>query len=182
MTPTGRRSSPRRTAHPHAGHAGAARCAIVTVSDTRTPADDRSGAELQRSLERGGHFAVARLWVRDEAPAIRRAAAGALRRRDVDAVLLTGGTGIAPRDVTAEAVAPLVQRWLPGFGELFRMLSYREVGAAAWLSRAAAGVARGKLLVILPGSPAAVRLAADRLLVPELGHALGLLRPPGRKR
>lgn len=182
MTPTGRRSPVRRRAHPHAARTAAVRCAIVTVSDTRTAADDRSGDVLQRSLERGGHVVGVRLWVRDEAPAIRRAAAGALRRRDVDAVLLTGGTGIAPRDVTPEAVAPLVARWLPGFGELFRMLSHHEVGAAAWLSRAAAGVARGKLLVILPGSPAAVRLAADRLLVPELGHALGLLRPPGRKR
>lgn len=182
MTLTGRRSAPRRRAHPHAGAAGAVRCAIVTVSDTRSAADDRSGAVLQRSLERGGHVVGARLWVRDELPAIRRAVAGALRRRDVDTVLLTGGTGIAPRDVTPEAVAPLVARWLPGFGELFRMLSYREIGGAAWMSRAAAGVARGKLLVILPGSPAAVRLAADRLLVPELGHALGILRPPGRKR
>jgi molybdenum cofactor biosynthesis protein B len=177
-----RGAAARRRAHPHAGHAGIVRCAIVTVSDTRGAADDRSGATLQRSLERGGHLVALRLWVRDDAPAIRRAAAAALRQRDVDAVVLTGGTGIAPRDVTPEAVAPLVARWLPGFGELFRMLSYREVGAAAWLSRAGAGVARGKLLIILPGSPAAVRLAADRLLVPELGHALGLLRTPGRKR
>lgn len=118
---------------------------------------------------------VSRAWVRDEAPAIRRAVRAALARRDVDAVLVAGGTGVAPRDVTPEAVAPLVQRWLPGFGEMFRMLSMRQVGSAAWLSRAAAGVARGRLLVILPGSPAAVRLAADRLLVPELAHAARLL-------
>ena len=118
---------------------------------------------------------VARTWVRDEVAAVRRRVRVALARRSVDAVLVTGGTGVAPRDVTPEAVAPLVRRWLPGFGELFRMLSYREVGGAAWLSRAAAGVAGGKLLVILPGSPAAVRLAADRLLVPELAHAARLL-------
>lgn len=150
-------------------------CAIVTVSDTRGPRDDRSGSVLQQRLERGGHRVVARAWVRDEVAAVRRRVRVALARRSVDAVLVTGGTGVAPRDVTPEAVAPLVRRWLPGFGELFRMLSYREVGGAAWLSRAAAGIAGGKLLVILPGSPAAVRLAADRLLVPELAHAARLL-------
>jgi molybdenum cofactor biosynthesis protein B len=148
---------------------------IVTVSDTRGCADDRSGDVIQQRLERGGHEVVSRDWVRDEVAAIRRSVRAALARRGVDVVLVTGGTGVAPRDVTPEAVAPLVRRWLPGFGELFRMLSYGEVGSAAWLSRAAAGVARGKLLVILPGSPAAVRLAMDRLLVPELAHAARLL-------
>jgi molybdenum cofactor biosynthesis protein B len=150
-------------------------CAIVTVSDTRGRGDDQSGDLLRRRVERGGHRVVWRQWVIDDAPAIRRVVRAALARSDVDAVLVTGGTGVAPRDVTPEAVASLVQRWLPGFGELFRALSYREVGGAAWLSRAAAGVARGRLLVILPGSPAAVRLAADRLLVPELAHAARLL-------
>jgi molybdenum cofactor biosynthesis protein B len=145
------------------------------VSDTRGRADDRSGAVLQQRLERAGHRVVSREWVRDEAPAIRRLVRRALARPAVDAVLVTGGTGVAPRDVTPEAVAPLVDRWLPGFGELFRMLSYRQVAGAAWLSRAAAGVARGRLLVILPGSPAAVRLAADRLLVAELAHVARLL-------
>ena len=150
-------------------------CSIVTVSDTRGRADDRSGAVLQERLERGGHAVISRDWVRDEVAAIRRCVRAALARRDADVVLVTGGTGVAPRDVTPEAVAPLVGRWLPGFGELFRVRSYREVGSAAWLSRAAAGVAGGKLLVILPGSPAAVRLAADRLLVPELAHVARLL-------
>ncbi|MBI3539754.1 MAG: molybdenum cofactor biosynthesis protein, partial [Candidatus Eisenbacteria bacterium] len=110
-----------------------------------------------------------------EPAAIRRAARAALRRRGVQAVILTGGTGVAPRDVTPDALAPLIERPLPGFGELFRALSYREVGSAAWLSRAGAGVARGRLLVMLPGSPAAVKLAAQRLLVPELAHVVTLL-------
>ena len=135
---------------------------------------------LQQRLERGGHRIVRRDWVADVAPAIRRRVLAALTRADVDAVLVTGGTGVAPRDVTPEAVAPLVARWLPGFGELFRTLSYEQVGGAAWLSRAAAGIAKGRLLVILPGSPAAVKLAADRLLVPELAHVarlLGRLKP-----
>jgi len=171
------RRRPVRARRARPGHAAPHRvgCAIVTVSDTRGRADDRSGAVLQQRLERGGHVVLSREWVRDEVAAIRRCVRSALARRGVDAVLVTGGTGVAPRDVTPEAVAPLVSRWLPGFGELFRMLSYREVGSAAWLSRAGAAVARGRLLVILPGSPAAVRLAADRLLVPELAHAARLL-------
>lgn len=166
------RRAPRRPAHAARHPVG---CAIVTVSDTRGPAEDRSGAVLQQRLERGGHRVVARAWVRDERPALRRCVRTLLGRRGVHAVLVTGGTGVAPRDVTPEALAPLVGRWLPGFGELFRALSYHEVGSAAWLSRAAAGIAKGRLLVLLPGSPAAVRLAADRLLVPELAHVARLL-------
>lgn len=176
---TVRRRGVVRTRPAHAAHHRVG-CAIVTVSDTRGRADDRSGDALQQRIERGGHDVLARDWVRDEIAGIRRSVRAALARRGVDVVLVTGGTGVAPRDVTPEAVAPLVSRWLPGFGELFRAISYREVGSVAWLSRAAAGVARGKLLVILPGSPAAVRLAADRLLVPELAHAarlLGRLKP-----
>ena len=174
-----RRAGVRR--HPHA--AAAPRpvgCAVVTVSDTRGAGDDPSGDWIARRLARAGHVVVRRVWIRDEAPRIRRGVRVLLARADVDAVLVTGGTGVAARDVTPEAVAPLVQRWLPGFGELFRLLSHRQVGSAAWLSRAAAGVARGRLLVILPGSPAAVRLAMDRLLIPELAHVarlLGRFRP-----
>jgi molybdenum cofactor biosynthesis protein B len=164
-----------RHADPHGGAALAVRCAIVTVSDTRGPSDDRSGDAMAAALERGGHRVVSRAWVKDQRAAIRRATLAALARRTVDVLVLTGGTGVAPRDVTPEAIAPLVTRWLPGFGERFRALSHREVGSAAWLSRAAAGVVRGRLLVMLPGSPAAVRLAADRLLVPELAHVVRLL-------
>lgn len=171
-TASGRLRTRARPAHAAPGRVG---CAVITVSDTRGPGDDLSGDLLQQRIERGGHVVVARALTRDQIPAIRRAVRSALARRDVDAVLITGGTGVAGRDVTPEAVGPLVQRWLPGFGELFRMLSYRQVGSAAWLSRAAAGVARGRLVVMLPGSPAAVRLAADRLLIPELAHAARLL-------
>ena len=170
MTP--RAALRRRPAH---AAARTVACAIITVSDTRGRADDRSGDTLASRLSRGGHTVASRDWVRDEVAAIRRCVRAALSRRDVDAVLVTGGTGVAARDVTPEAVGPLVSRGLPGFGELFRALSYREVGSAAWLSRALAGIARGRLLVILPGSPAAVRLAADRLLVPELAHVARLL-------
>jgi len=185
------RSKPRRTAasarrtrtkrpaakHAHAALAAVVRCALITVSDTRGRADDTSGDVLELELTRGGHSIISRGWVRDERAAIRRAVETAIEAPQVDVVLLTGGTGLAPRDVTPEAIAPLAERRLPGFGELFRMLSYREVGAAAWLSRAGAIVARGKLVVFLPGSTAAVRLAATRLLVPELAHAVRLLGP-----
>ena len=104
---------------------------------------------------------------------IRGVVEGAISR--VDVVILTGGTGIAPRDVTIEAIRPLLDREIEGFGELFRMLSFNEIGAAAFLSRALAGVVGGKILVALPGSPAACRLGLEKLLLPELGHVASLL-------
>ncbi len=149
--------------------------AIVTVSDTRRGADDTSGALAQELLERAGCRVVARAWVRDQVTAIRAVVRKELGRRAVDVVLLTGGTGVAPRDVTPEAVEPLLQRTLPGFGERFRALSWDTVGAAAWLSRAGAGVARGRLVVYLPGSSGAVRQALEQLLIPELVHVARLL-------
>jgi len=154
-------------------------CAILTVSDTRRPGTDRSGAWLRAALRRAGHPVVETAIVRDEPREVR----AQLRRfaragTPVRAILITGGTGIAPRDRTYEAVAGLLEKRLDGFGELFRMLSYREIGAAAMLSRAVAGTWRGRLLFVMPGSQAAVRLAARRLIVPELGHAAGLLPAP----
>jgi molybdenum cofactor biosynthesis protein B len=163
------------------GHAPAGRGpravagAVITVSDTRRGADDRGGHTAAARLEAAGHVVVARAWVRDEPAAIRRVLRGVLARADVDVVVLTGGTGLAPRDRTIEAVAPLIERPLPGFGELFRALSFGQVGAAAWMSRAQAGVARGRLLFALPGSVRAVDLAMRRLIVPELVHALRTL-------
>jgi molybdenum cofactor biosynthesis protein B len=146
---------------------------VITVSDTRTLADDTGGALLVELLEKAGHRVVGRSIVRDDVAAIRRAVDAALERDDAQAVLLTGGTGIAPRDVTPEALAPLLEREIPGFGELFRALSYAEIGAAAMLSRALAGTARGRLVVGLPGSLAAIRLAVEKLLLPELPHLAG---------
>jgi len=165
-----KRSSPHGMLEARAG-----RCLIVTVSDTRKRAEDASGDALAAAIERAGHQVVARLLVRDDIAAIRRAARAGLGRARVDAVLLTGGSGIAPRDRTPEAVRPLLDQELTGFGELFRMLSHRQVGSAAWLSRAGAGVAKGKLVVWLPGSTRAVELAARRLIAPELAHVLRLL-------
>lgn len=157
-------------------------CAVITVSDSRRGSEDASGQRIVALLERAGHVVAARAWVSDEPPAIRRALRAALARRDMDVVVLTGGTGLAPRDRTPEALAPMVERWLPGFGESFRVLSLEQVGSAAWMSRAGAAVSRGRLVFMLPGSTRAVDLAMRRLIVPELVHALlALGRFPNRE-
>jgi molybdenum cofactor biosynthesis protein B len=143
---------------------------IITVSDTRTPDTDTGGALLADLLKREGHAVVGREIVRDEAPAIAAALDAALARSGVGAVLLTGGTGVAPRDVTPEAIEPRLERVIPGFGELFRSLSYAEIGSAALLSRAVAGIAAGRVVVALPGSRGAIQLAMEKLVLPELGH------------
>ena len=147
----------------------------MTVSDTRTAESDASGARIRTALEGAGHRVVSYAILPDEPARIRRHVEDALADQAVRAVIVNGGTGIAPRDTTYEALVSLFEKRLEGFGELFRMLSWEQVGAAAMLSRAAAGVARGKILVSLPGSPDAVGLAMDRLLVPELGHMARLL-------
>ncbi len=149
-------------------------CAVLTVSDTRNLETDSGGALLARLLEDAGHRVVSRVIVRDDAQEIRAAASKALEDEACDALLLTGGTGVAPRDVTPEAIRPLLERELPGFGELFRQLSYQEIGAAALLSRALAGVCGEKLLFALPGSKGAIRTALEKLVLPELGHLLGV--------
>jgi molybdenum cofactor biosynthesis protein B len=158
------------------GVAAAVACAVVTVSDTRTPDTDASGARIRSALETAGHRVVSYAILPDEPARIRDHVERVLGDPEVQAVIVNGGTGIAPRDTTYEALTGLLEKRLEGFGELFRMLSWQEVGPAAMLSRAAAGVARGKVLASLPGSPAAVALAMDRLLVPELGHMVRLLR------
>jgi molybdenum cofactor biosynthesis protein B len=147
------------------------RCAVLTVSDTRRGRDDRSGAVIEAALTRARHVVVVRAWVADEPAAIRKVVRGMLARSDLEAIVITGGTGLSPRDRTPEAVEPLVDRWIPGFGEVFRTLSLRQVGAAAWMSRASAALCRGRLVFLLPGSVPAVRLALRRLIVPELVHA-----------
>ncbi len=146
------------------------RCAVITVSDTRTAETDTSGALIRERLERSGHQVIAYVIVPDEAEQIGQLVDEFVGRPDCDAVLLNGGTGIARRDVTYEAVATRLEKRLDGFGELFRWLSYREIGTAAMLSRAIAGVARGKIVIAMPGSTGAVRLALDELVLPELAH------------
>jgi molybdopterin adenylyltransferase len=150
-------------------------CFVLTVSDTRDEATDQSGQTIKNLIAEQGHRLAGYRIVKDEPAEIEALLKQALADGSVEAVIVNGGTGIAPRDTTYEALTTLLDKRLDGFGELFRMLSWEQVGAAAMLSRAAAGVARGKILVSLPGSPDAVGLAMDRLLVPELGHMAHLL-------
>jgi molybdopterin adenylyltransferase len=152
------------------------RVAILTISDTRTPETDTGGDTVDELLRGAGHEVVDRNIVRDEASSIRTELVGLLARSDVDAVITTGGTGISARDTTYEVVESMLEKKLDGFGEIFRMLSYSEIGAAAILSRCVAGAVGTKFIACLPGSRNAVRLAAEKLLVPELAHVVFELR------
>lgn len=166
----------------HRRHARrAVRCAIVTVSDTRTPETDTGGALLRERLTRAGHEVLDQRILPDEPAALRAHLAALADRGDVEAVLCTGGTGITERDSTYEAVSGLLEKRLDGFGELFRMLSYQEVGSAAMLSRAVAGTYRRMVVCALPGSPDAVRLALEKLILPEIAHMAWLARPEPRE-
>jgi molybdenum cofactor biosynthesis protein B len=148
-------------------------CAVITISDTRTLDTDTAGAAIVDMLRAAGHEVVGRTIVRDDAEMVRGAIGRQLADPAVRAIITTGGTGITSRDNTYEAVTAMLDKRLDGFGELFRMLSYEQVGAAAMLSRACAGLISGRVVAALPGSEAAVRLAMDRLLIPELGHLVG---------
>ena len=144
------------------------RLAVLTASDTRTLETDTSGALAETELRRAGHVVSGRQIVTDDAGAIRDALKKAIDDPDIDAVIVTGGTGITGRDVTPDAIAPLVTKAIPGFGELFRMLSYAEIGAATIQSRAEAALCSGTLVFALPGSTGAVRLALEKIILPQL--------------
>lgn len=148
---------------------------VITASDSRSEAEDVGGAFLRESAARAGHEVAGYRLVKDEPAQIRAALDEAAAAR-ADAVVVNGGTGIAGRDRTYEAVASVLEKRIDGFGELFRSLSYAEIGSAAMLSRAVAGVWQGRALFSVPGSPAAVRLAWDKLIGPELGHVVRELR------
>ncbi len=166
--------------HRHRREGPSSVCAfVVTSSRSRTPEDDEGGQLVEALLEGAGHAVVGRRIVPDDAEALRRIAATEAREAGAEVLLITGGTGLSPHDRTIEALEPLWTKRLDGFGELFRQLSFAEVGPAAMLSRAAGGAVGPLLVFALPGSPAAVRLALERLILPELGHAVGLLAPRG---
>ena len=145
-------------------------CFVLTISDSRTLATETSGRAIAELLEGAGHVVVDRQLVRDEPGDVRRVVEEAIATGQVRIVITTGGTGITARDSTYEALTALFDKRLDGFGELFRVLSFNEIGAAAMLSRATAGVIRRSAVFMLPGAEAAVRLAMTRLIVPELGH------------
>jgi molybdenum cofactor biosynthesis protein B len=146
------------------------RCAVITVSDTRTIDTDTGGAAVVERLRAAGHTIVSREIIRDDPTAMQHLLAGMRNQPELDAILLTGGTGITSRDQTYETVSSMLSKPLPGYGELFRMLSYAEIGSAAMLSRATGGLLGNKVLLTMPGSPAAVVLALEKLILPELGH------------
>jgi molybdenum cofactor biosynthesis protein B len=146
------------------------RCFILTISDTRTEETDASGRAIAELLAGAGHQVAGRTIVKDDPDLVRGAIERQLAAPDVHAIITTGGTGITSRDNTYEAVSALLQKRLDGFGELFRVLSYQQIGPAAIMSRACAGLTAGRIVVCLPGSEAAVRLAMEKLLIPELGH------------
>lgn len=149
---------------------------LITVSDSRTEEDDTSGRTLRDLATAAGHRVFGSAIVPDDVAAIRGALRGMLALPEVDVVVLSGGTGFSPRDVTLDAVLPLLEKPVEGFGELFRMLSWQQVGAAAMLSRAAAGLVGTRAVFLLPGSPKAVTLAMEKLILPEAGHLLGQAR------
>ena len=151
-------------------------CAVITASDTRTEDTDSSGKTIKDLLAAQQHVIVSYQILKDEPAQISAAVRVLLERSDVDAIIINGGTGIAPRDTTFEAIQGLLEKEIPGFGELFRMLSYQDIGSAAMMTRATAGVAKGKIVVSLPGSTGAVELGMTKLVLPELGHMMFVLR------
>jgi molybdenum cofactor biosynthesis protein B len=149
--------------------------AVLTASDSRDMEDDQSGRKIAEMATAAGHRVIERHVIRDHEEAIR----GILEKVlavEVDVVIVNGGTGFSARDVSVEAVSPLLDRVIEGFGELFRALSFQQVGAAAMLSRALAGVAGASVIFVVPGSPKAVELAMSELILPEAGHLLGQIR------
>ncbi len=152
------------------------RCFVITVSDTRDEATDTSGQTIKSLLSNGEHQTSGYRIVKDEPAQIEALLIEALGSENVDAVIVNGGTGIAPRDGTFEVVNRFLEKKLDGFGEIFRYLSYLDIGSAAIMSRAAAGTARGKVLISLPGSKGAVSLAMEKLILPELRHMVSQLQ------
>lgn len=151
-------------------------CAVITVSDTRSPETDRSGCLIKQLLLDAGHAVGAYTIVKDEPAQIQAQMEVLGNSSDLDAVIFNGGTGIAPRDTTYDAIESLLEKTLPGFGELFRWLSYQEIGSRAIASRAIAGVYQSKLVFSLPGSTNAVGLGMQQLILPELAHLVSQLR------
>jgi len=163
----------RATHREHKAHAPQqVQCVVITCSDTRTPETDGSGKLIMHLLKDHGHAVAGYYVTKDEPAQVRKLIEDAVRDEAVQAILINGGTGISRRDSTFEAVDGLLEKRLDGFGELFRYLSYKDIGPSAIMSRASAGVYRGRIVISTPGSEAAVRLAMKKLILPELGHMI----------
>lgn len=161
---------------PHPDAAVAVNCAVITVSDTRVPETDTSGQLIRQLLLEAGHLEGFYTILKDEPAQIKSHLESLGNRSEVEAIIFNGGTGIAPRDTTYDAIQSLLEKTLPGFGEVFRFLSYQEIGSRAIASRAVAGVYQGKLVFSLPGSTSAVKLALQQLILPELVHLVTQLK------
>ena len=153
------------------------RCAVITVSDTRDEQSDESGRYMRDALQASGHVVTHYRIVKDVPLQIRGELAVLGETPGCQAILLNGGTGIAPRDTTYDTLEKMLDKRLDGFGEIFRYLSYQEIGSGAMMSRAVAGVYRGRIVFSVPGSPEAVRLAMEKLILPELGHLVWTITP-----
>ena len=145
-------------------------CALLVISDTRTEKTDESGPLLQQKLTQDGHRVLSYALIKNDTAAIKEKMKELLDNTDVQVIITSGGTGASRRDVTVETVSPFLEKKLDGFGELFRSLSYQEIGTASIMSRALAGVARGKVIICLPGSLSATDLALDKIILPEVAH------------
>jgi molybdenum cofactor biosynthesis protein B len=145
-------------------------CAVLTISDSRTEQDDESGKLLKEKLSQNGHRVLAYAILKNDADAIKRKIEELLKSADLQVIITSGGTGISHRDVTVETISPVLEKKLDGFGELFRFLTFQEIGTGSIMSRAMAGVAGGKVIICLPGSLGAVTLALDKVILPEIGH------------
>lgn len=163
-------------AHQRSSQTLTARCALITLSDTRTPETDSSGRTIRELLTTAGHVVPVYQLIPDNPQRLEALLSEFIGRDDIDVILTNGGTGISRRDQTVAVIDKLLDQPLPGFGELFRMLSYQQIASAAMLSRALAGISRGKVVFAMPGSTKAVELAMTRLILPELKHLLHELK------
>jgi len=152
-------------------------CAVITISDTRDEQTDKSGQLIKSLLEENGHKIVSYRIVKDSPLQIKGEIAMLVEKSSCQAIILNGGTGIAPRDTTYDTLHKMLDKRLDGFGELFRFLSYQEIGSSAIMSRALAGTYRSRIVISVPGSTGAVRLAMEKLILPELGHMVGTVAP-----
>ena len=174
----GSHASHSQPSHVQHKSAGAQRigCMVITCSDTRTPETDTSGQLIQRLLKEAEHHIVAYHVIKDEPSEIQHLLKQEAKNDSLHAIIINGGTGISQRDSTFEAIDQLLEKRLDGFGELFRYLSYKDIGSPAMLSRATAGLYQGKVVFSTPGSSGAVRLAMEQLILPEIGHIVGEMR------
>jgi molybdenum cofactor biosynthesis protein B len=145
-------------------------CAVLTISDSRTERDDESGKLIKQRLSDHGHRVISYSILKNEADSIKKKIDELLRQEGLEVIITSGGTGVSHRDITVETISPILEKKLDGFGELFRFLSYQEISTTSIMSRAIAGVTGGKIILCLPGSPEAAKLAMDKVILPEIGH------------